>query len=81
MPFYATGNHSPRWDRNLFNRAISTYTPLIKALAYSRERLRKYNTQEENLLLATMTTTPGLPTLCGIENKKEAILKLLPARF
>lgn len=79
MPFHAAGDHSPRSERNLFNRAISSFTPSIKTLAYSRERLRKNDNQEENLLLATMTTTPGLPTLRGVEDEKETILKLLPA--
>jgi len=31
------------------------------------------------MLLATMTTTPGLPTLHGVEVEKKAILERLPA--
>jgi CHAT domain-containing protein len=62
-------------------RTISSYTPSIKALAYSRERLRSNDIYGENVLLATMTTTPGLPTLSGVEVEKKAILKILPAHF
>jgi tetratricopeptide (TPR) repeat protein len=81
MPFHAAGDHSFRSDRNLFTRAISSYTPSIKALAYSRERLQKNDICGENMLLATMTTTPGLPTLPGVEVEKKAILERLPAYF
>lgn len=28
-----------------------------------------------------MTTTPGLPKLLGVEDKKEAILKVIPSQF
>jgi len=81
MPFHAAGDHSPRSEKNVFNRAISSYSPSIKALSYSRERLRlgKRKTHGESMLLATMTTTPGLPTLPGVEFEKEAILKVIPA--
>jgi len=81
MPFHAAGDHSPRSERNVFNRAISSYVPSIKALAYSRERLRKRKTHGENMLLATMTTTPGLPHLPGVEVEKEAILKVIPTHI
>jgi CHAT domain-containing protein len=81
MPFHAAGDHSPRSEKNVFNRAISSYTPSVKALAYSRGRLRKNDARGENLLLASMTTTPGLPTLRGVDGEKQAILKSLPAHF
>lgn len=81
MPFHAAGDHSPRSDRNLYRRAYSSYTPSIKALAYSRELLQKSDICGENVLLATMTTTPGLPSLRGVEDEKESILKMLPAHF
>ncbi|PVI00224.1 TPR-like protein [Periconia macrospinosa] len=81
MPFHAAGNHKPGLEKNLFKRVISSYTPSIKALAYSRERLRKSDVCGDSVLLATMTTTPGLPTLGGVEDEKKAILKVLPTRF
>ena len=79
MPFHAAGDQSPRSDENLLKRAVSSYTPSIKALAYSRERLRKKDICGEDVLLATMTTTPSLPTLRGVEEEKQAVLRLLPA--
>jgi CHAT domain-containing protein len=81
MPFHAAGDHSPRSLKNVFNKAISSYTPSIKALAYSQERWRKNHVQEEKLLLATMPTTPGLDPLRGVKDEKEAVLERLPAHF
>jgi tetratricopeptide (TPR) repeat protein len=81
MPFHAAGDHSPESDENLFMRAVSSYTPSIKALAYSRERSRKNEICGENVLLATMTTTPSLSPLPGVEVEKTTILKILPAQF
>lgn len=78
MPFHAAGDNSPRSQRNLFNRAVSSYTLSTKALAYSREHSRKMKAQEETILLATMTVTPELPTLHGVDIEKDAILGKLP---
>jgi CHAT domain-containing protein len=77
MPFHAAGVHSPRSDKTLFNRVVSSYTPSIKALAYSREQWRKDNALGEKMLLATMNTTPDLPPLHGVEKEKQAILATL----
>ena len=44
MPFHAAGDHSPRSKENTFSRAISSYTPSIKALAYAR------NVREKKIL-------------------------------
>jgi len=38
LPFHAAGNHSLGSTRNTFSRAISSYTPTLKALGYARER-------------------------------------------
>ncbi|CUS09956.1 unnamed protein product, partial [Tuber aestivum] len=37
-PFHAAGDHSPGSTRNTLSRAISTYTPTIKALSYARQK-------------------------------------------
>ena len=81
MPFHAAGDHSSRPQKNLFNRAISSYTPSIKALAYSRERSQKTCAQAETVLLATMTVTPDLGVLHNVEDEKKVILESLPARY
>lgn len=37
MPFHAAGDHSKGVGESIFGRAISSYTPTIKALQYARE--------------------------------------------
>ncbi|KAF1809923.1 hypothetical protein P152DRAFT_493604 [Eremomyces bilateralis CBS 781.70] len=76
MPFHAAGHHSPQSEENVFNRAISSYAPSIKALVYARERSLKRDVIIESLLLVTMRKTPpDLPSLDGVEHEKKAILK------
>jgi CHAT domain-containing protein len=81
IPFHAAGNHSPGSRMNCFQRIVSSYTPSIKALAYSQQRLRKLNTAEDGFLLTTMMTTPELPDLDGVKNEKEEILKVVPSHL
>ncbi|PNP54011.1 hypothetical protein FNYG_15655 [Fusarium nygamai] len=63
MPFHAAGSHCPGQTENAYNRAISSYTPSIKALAYARSRVKGMETNGINgtLLLTTMPTTPKGP--------------------
>ncbi|KAF4331600.1 tetratricopeptide-like helical [Fusarium beomiforme] len=63
MPFHAAGSHCPGQTENAYNRAISSYTPSIKALAYARSRVKGMETNGTNgtLLLTTMPTTPKGP--------------------
>lgn len=77
MPFHAAGKHDPSSEQNLFNRAISSYSPSIRALAYTLERSHQEN-EIKGLLLSTMATTPGLPGLRGVEDEKKAILGVIP---
>ncbi|KAL0635469.1 hypothetical protein Q9L58_005600 [Maublancomyces gigas] len=59
-PFHAAGNHSRGSKRNTLSRAISSYIPTIKALAYARQK--KLNLGPNcRLLLVTMPTTPDTP--------------------
>ena len=74
MPFHGAGNHLSSSVKNVFNRAISSYTPSVKVLAYSRERWRNNHVQEENVLLAAMPTTSGLDPLAGVEDGTKAVL-------
>lgn len=59
LPFHAAGDHSPGSTENTFSRAISSYTPTIKALGYARERTSRLSNQISKLLIVTMPTTPG----------------------
>jgi hypothetical protein len=59
MPFHAAGTHVDGSTENAFSRAISSYTPSIKALGHARHRARATETAHGSLLIATMPTTPS----------------------
>ncbi|KAI0109669.1 CHAT domain-containing protein [Nemania sp. FL0031] len=58
MPFHAAGVHSLGSMENTFSRAISSYTPSIKALGYAQKRARNTEGARGSLLIVTMPTTP-----------------------
>lgn len=58
-PFHAAGYHGPRSTQNTMSRAISTYTPTIKALKYTRRKgLVLLMKPDPRILMITMPTTP-----------------------
>ncbi|MCJ1334091.1 hypothetical protein MMC10_010798 [Thelotrema lepadinum] len=74
MPLHAAGVHEPGSTDNVFSRAISSYTPSIKALSFSKSRAGSTPAVGSGLLLATMPTTPGGNPLPGVTSEKRAIL-------
>lgn len=76
FPIHAARGFS---GKNLMSYAISSYTPTIKALSFSRERPSKmFDTPPTKLLLVTMPTTPGNVALPGVDEEAEAIKKVKP---
>ncbi|KAJ5614668.1 hypothetical protein N7528_008322 [Penicillium herquei] len=76
LPFHAAGDHSARSTNNTISRAISSYTPTVKALIYSRERGTTISRLDENkpkAMVVTMPHTPGKVDLPGVEREKAAI--------
>ncbi|KAI5839643.1 CHAT domain-containing protein [Morchella snyderi] len=61
LPFHAAGDHSPGSTRNTLCRAISSYTPTLKALSYAREKQVSLPSSDSRprLLLIAMPETPG----------------------
>ena len=41
LPIHAAGYHNETSGKTIIDRAISSYTPTVKALAYARDRARK----------------------------------------
>ncbi|KAM7205892.1 CHAT domain containing protein [Rhypophila sp. PSN 637] len=79
MPFHAAGTHSANSTDNLYSRAVSSYAPSIKALAYAHSRSKATDRTKGTLLMATMSTTPGSPKppdLPGVAKEKEKILDI-----
>jgi tetratricopeptide (TPR) repeat protein len=69
LPFHAAGDHSADSAQNAFSRAISSYTPSIKALQYAREKA-KVKPRNQSLLLVAMPKTPGADDLPGLRRAK-----------
>ncbi|KAH7115654.1 CHAT domain-containing protein [Dactylonectria macrodidyma] len=77
MPFHAAGIHSVDSTENAFSRAVSSYTPSIKALAHARRRASGTESTQGSVLIATMSTTPGngsCPGLPGVEKEKNLLI-------
>lgn len=69
-PFHAAGEHEvPGSTRNTISRAISSYIPTIKALAYARQNKLELLTSPSRLLLVTMPITPDTPPVPEIPSK------------
>ncbi|KAK3904052.1 CHAT domain-containing protein [Staphylotrichum tortipilum] len=82
MPFHAAWVHSPGSTDNAFSKAVSSYTPSIKALEYAQQRARATDSAQGTLLIAAMPTTPGQvsqpdarkpPDLPGVAEEKKMI--------
>ncbi|KAJ5711932.1 hypothetical protein N7488_006088 [Penicillium malachiteum] len=76
LPFHAAGDHSARLTNNTISRAISSYTPAIKALIYSRERgttITRLDQKKPKAMVVTMPHTPGKVDLPGVEREQAAI--------
>jgi hypothetical protein len=90
MPFHAAGVHTRGSKENAYCRAISSYTPSIKALAYAQnqakcaqEALVAQDTDKNTMLIAAMPTSPKGPgdkkapkNLPGVEEETREILNL-----
>jgi hypothetical protein len=76
MPFYAAGIHLIGTTENAYCRAVSSYAPLIKALAYARKRDKDLERVHGSLLIATMLATPAMGSLRGVIHEKDKVLEV-----
>ncbi|RAH39781.1 CHAT domain-containing protein, partial [Aspergillus brunneoviolaceus CBS 621.78] len=74
LPFHAAGIYD-RPGQSTVDYAISSYTPTIKALAYSRSCLAKIQPRDspKSVLIVAMPETPHQSSLPGVEKEIEAI--------
>lgn len=74
-PFHAAGDHSRGSQRNTISRAISSYTPTIKALSFARERPLELMS-DFHLLLVSMPTTPDHTALPNAADEVQNIANI-----
>jgi tetratricopeptide (TPR) repeat protein len=74
LPFHAAGMHDGS-TKNTLDRAISSYTPTIKALAYARSCLNRiqFSDSPTSVVIVAMPTTPQGHPLPGVEDEITAI--------
>lgn len=76
FPFHVAGDYSKGLLENTLSQTIPSYTPTIKALAYSRSRSLKRartDSKKASVLVVTMPTTPGQRPLLGVDREGHAI--------
>lgn len=79
-PFHAAGDHSVGSTRNMFCRAVSSYTPTIRALSFARQRaIPVLPHRNPKILLVTMPNTPGHPSLRQVTAEASLIASVAPA--
>jgi hypothetical protein len=59
MPLHAAGIHKRDSGENAYSRAISSYIPSIQALSYTRRIAQTAARSSDQLMIASMATTPG----------------------
>jgi len=90
LPLHAAGYHLTRFDaapRTVLDRAVSSYTPTIKALIHARRGRPGAGSgrigipeREGEILAVAMGHTPDAPDLPGAEGETDALRQLLPER-
>ncbi|KAG7424334.1 hypothetical protein Forpi1262_v014530 [Fusarium oxysporum f. sp. raphani] len=75
MPFHAAGIHDISTTETAYHKAVSSYTPSIKALARARKQDKDLKRTTGSLLVVTMPTTPpegekALANLFGVNEER-----------
>ncbi|QBI53036.1 CHAT domain protein [Streptomonospora litoralis] len=84
LPLHAAGHHSDpagHGRRTVMDRVVSSYTPTVRALAYSRRAADGVPAPTASSLVVAMPTTPGLPggqTLPHVADEADAARRHLP---
>lgn len=78
FPFHAAGSDFKNASENALDLVVSSYTPTIKALEYSRSQTSMHGrngtgNEADSVLIVTMPTTPGQIDLSGVDKEKDAI--------
>ena len=81
IPFHAAGYHLRGSRENTLHYVISSYTPTIKAVAYSRERFNAANKKSSSdcrINFVSMPNTPDLPKLDYLSEEIAGIRDVMP---
>lgn len=82
LPLHAAGHHldqSAPDRRTVLDRAVSSYTPTIRALAHGRARRVPARLEPPRMLAVVMPRTPQSSNLPGARQEFEQLSRLFPA--
>ncbi|MFJ4979244.1 CHAT domain-containing protein [Streptomyces coeruleorubidus] len=84
LPLHAAGHHDDSPDaadrRTVMDRVVSSFSPSLRALDFSRARTRNHHRRPDKALVVSMTTTPGMEApLAGAGLEADLLKALLPA--
>lgn len=79
FPFHAAGNHLTEPNESTISRVLSSYTPSLGALLYTRNRepLSDQMAHCPKLLTVSMATTPGADDLDGVFAETVAVAETI----
>ena len=85
LPLHAAGYHDPdhkHRGRNVLDRAVSSYTPTLRALVQARTTPpRPVSTRPDGqLLIVALRHTPGQPELANVDRERDLLVGLFPSR-
>jgi len=77
FPIHAAGHHSIK-GKNTMDRVISSYAPTARVLDHARRQMSQLKGTSQNVMLVSMSTTPGRKALPFARIEVARIEKLLP---
>ncbi|WP_137990851.1 CHAT domain-containing protein [Streptomyces vilmorinianum] len=79
LPLHAAGRPHPRSAENVMDRAVSSYTPTLRALVRARQAPATAATHPAPLVV-TLAETPGAAPLPGASREAKLLRELFPAQ-
>ncbi|MFJ9690138.1 CHAT domain-containing protein [Streptomyces bacillaris] len=80
LPLHAAGRGAADSGTWVVDRAVSSYTPTLRALVRSRDGLAAGPTARPAPLVVALAETPGAAPLAGVAREVEVITELFPER-
>ncbi|MEU9575345.1 CHAT domain-containing protein [Streptomyces massasporeus] len=81
LPLHAAGHHDDDPDavdrRTVMDRVVSSYSPSVRALDYSRARSSYHRRRPDKALVVSMPTTPGMDAPLAYAGPEGDLLKTL----
>ncbi|KAI0455565.1 CHAT domain-containing protein [Xylaria acuta] len=79
LPIHAAGRHMSALPETVIDRVISSYSPSVRALLYTRRQTIEYGRIRGEACLTSMIITPGCSSLPTAEEEIASVEALLPA--